>query len=62
MINLIVWRQLQKQLLRPLLDSRIMQAEGQLQFKHGAMHLIVRKVTDISHWLEDFPESSRDFR
>ena len=61
-INLIVWRQLQKQLLRPLLDSRIMQAEGQLQFKHGAMHLIVRKVTDISHWLEDFPESSRDFR
>ena len=61
-INLIVWRQLQKQLLRPLLDSRIMHAEGQLQFKHGAVHLIVREVTDITHWLDDFPECSRDFR
>ena len=59
--NLVVWRKIAEQQRQALLRSRFMAARGQVQREGDVVHLVVRHMADLSHWLDGLVARSRDF-
>ena len=60
-VNLIVWRDVAERQRRALVGSRLMAVSGELQVESGVMHVVVRRITDLSRWLGELRAASRDF-
>ena len=59
--NLVVWRKIAEKQRKALLRSRFMAARGQVQRQGNVVHLVVRQMTDLSHWLNGLEPKSRNF-
>jgi error-prone DNA polymerase len=59
--NLVVWRKIAEKQRKALLRSRLMGARGQVQRQGNVIHVVVRQMTDLSHWLDGLVPQSRDF-
>ncbi|MEO1573916.1 MAG: OB-fold nucleic acid binding domain-containing protein, partial [Pseudomonadota bacterium] len=59
--NLVVWKKIADTQRQPLLQSRLMAARGQVQREGDVTHLVVRHMSDLSHWLDGLHAKSRDF-
>jgi error-prone DNA polymerase len=60
-INLIVWRDVAERQRRALVGSRLMGVAGELQAEGEVLHVIVRRIVDLSSWLGALTAPSRDF-
>ncbi|RPI16442.1 MAG: DNA polymerase III subunit alpha, partial [Lysobacterales bacterium] len=60
-VNIIVWRQVAERQRRALVGSRLMGVLGELQVEGEVRHVVVRRISDLSHWLGDLVAPSRDF-
>jgi hypothetical protein len=60
-INLIVWESVADEQRRPLLESRLLEVQGDLQHQHGVMHVIARRLIDRSALIGELLARSRDF-
>ena len=62
-VNIIVWRHIRERERQrtALLRSRLLAVAGQWQAKDGSMHLIARRLVDVTAWLGSLATSSRDF-
>ena len=61
LVNVVVWQQLAQRQRRALLESRLLQVDGELEVKDGVCHLIARHLHDLSPWLASLDVRSRDF-
>jgi len=61
-VNLIVWERTGKAQRRALLESRLMEARGELQREGSVIHLIAHRMRDRSALLGELLTRSRDFR
>jgi error-prone DNA polymerase len=60
-INLIVWRDVAERQRRALVGSRLMGVAGELQVEGEVVHVIARRLVDLSRWLGALTAPSRDF-
>jgi len=61
-VNVIVWRHVREQYRQALLASRLLAVAGQWQrTPEGVMHLVARRLVDVTPWLGRLGTSSRDF-
>jgi error-prone DNA polymerase len=60
-INLIVWRDVGERQRRALVGSRLMGVAGELQVEGEVLHVVVRRIADLSRWLGALTAPSRDF-
>ena len=60
-INLIVWRDVAERQRRALVGSRLMGVAGELQLQGEVLHVIARRIVDLSGWLGALVAPSRDF-
>ena len=60
-VNLIVWKAVAERWRRPLLDARLLVAEGRVQREGEVLHLITSRLADQSRLLGGLLWSSRDF-
>ena len=60
-INLIVWSSVADAQRRPLLESRLLEVQGELQHQHGVMHVIAERLIDRSGLIGELLARSRDF-
>jgi error-prone DNA polymerase len=60
-VNLLVWESVGQQQRRALVESRLLEAYGELQREEGVTHLIVRELIDRSGLLGELLTRSRDF-
>jgi error-prone DNA polymerase len=61
MLNVIVHPWLAERQRRELLGARLLGVFGQLQSENGVVHLIAKRLVDLSSWLGRLDVSSRDF-
>ncbi|GGK07018.1 error-prone DNA polymerase [Pseudomonas matsuisoli] len=61
MVNVVVWRDLCERQRRPLLESRLMKVEGRLESENNVIHLIARRLYDLTPLLTGLDVRSRDF-
>ena len=59
--NLIVWRDVAERQRRALVGSRLMGVAGELQVEGEVLHVIARRLVDLSGWLGALVAPSRDF-
>ncbi|MES3013125.1 MAG: error-prone DNA polymerase [Pseudomonadota bacterium] len=61
-VNVIVWKRVREQYRQALLASRLLAVAGQWQkTPEGVMHLVARRLLDVTPWLGRLGTSSRDF-
>ena len=60
-VNLIVWRDVAERQRQALVGSRLMGVAGELQVEGEVMHVIARRLVDLSGWLGRLAPASRDF-
>jgi intein/homing endonuclease len=60
-VNLLVWESVGQKQRRALVESRLLEAYGELQREEGVTHLIVRDLIDRSMLLGELLTHSRDF-
>ena len=60
-VNIIVWQSVADEQRRPLLESRLLEVQGELQHQHGVMHVIARRLIDRSALIGELLARSRDF-
>jgi error-prone DNA polymerase len=60
-VNLLVWESVGREQRRALVESRLLEAYGELQREEGVTHLIVRELIDRSALLGELVTRSRDF-
>ncbi len=60
-VNLIVWRDVAERQRQALVGSRLMGVAGELQVEGEVMHVIARRLVDLSSWLGRLAMVSRDF-
>ncbi len=60
-VNLIVWRDVAERQRQALVGSRLMGVAGELQVEGEVMHVIARRLVDLSSWLGRVAAASRDF-
>jgi error-prone DNA polymerase len=60
-VNLIVWRDVAERQRQVLVGSRLMGVAGELQVEGEVMHVIARRLVDLSSWLGRVATVSRDF-
>jgi error-prone DNA polymerase len=60
-VNLIVWRDVAERQRQVLVGSRLMGVAGELQLEGEVMHVIARRLVDLSRWLGRVAAPSRDF-
>ncbi|WP_295645677.1 error-prone DNA polymerase [uncultured Methylibium sp.] len=61
-VNVIVWRHVRERYRQALLASRLLAVAGQWQkTPEGVMHLVARRLVDVTPWLGRLGTSSRDF-
>lgn len=59
--NVVVHPQLLERQRRELLGSRLLGVYGQLQVEGEVVHLVAKRLVDLSTWLGKLPTVSRDF-
>jgi len=60
-INLIVWRNVAERQRQALVGSRLLGVAGELQVEGEVLHVIARRLVDLSRWLGGLAAPSRDF-
>ena len=60
-VNLVVWKKVGEAQRRPLLESRLMEAHGELQRQGRVIHVIVSRMIDRTALLGRLATRSRDF-
>ena len=60
-VNLIVWEHVAERERRALVGSRLMGVAGELQLEGEVMHVIARRIVDLTSWLGRLEARSRDF-
>lgn len=60
-VNVIVWESVGTQQRRPLLESKLLEIQGELQRQDGITHVIARRLIDRSALLGELVTRSRDF-
>jgi error-prone DNA polymerase len=60
--NIVVWRDLADRQHRELVSSRLLAVAGKIQREGAVVHLIARRLADLSHLLGELDAPSRDFR
>jgi error-prone DNA polymerase len=60
-VNLIVWRDVAERQRQALVGSRLMGVAGELQLEGEVMHVIARRLVDLSRWLGRVATRPRDF-
>jgi error-prone DNA polymerase len=61
-VNVIVWKHVRERHRQALLASRLLAVAGQWQKStEGVMHLVARRLVDVTPWLGRLATSSRDF-
>lgn len=61
LMNLIVWQQVAERQRRELLESTLLGVDASLQSEHGVLHLVVRRLHDLTPLLGGLDTRSRDF-
>jgi len=63
-INVIVWRHIRERQRLTVLQAPLLAVVGQWQNRNGVMHLVARRLVDVSSWLGELGRvtESRDFR
>ena len=59
--NVVVRPELAERQRRELLGARLLGVYGQLEAKSGVVHLLAKRLVDLSSWLGRLPTTSRDF-
>ena len=60
-VNLVVWKNIGERWRRPLLESRLLEAVGEVQREGEVLHLVVERLVDHSRLLGALLTESRDF-
>ncbi len=60
-VNIIVWERISQQQRRPMLESRLLEVQGELQRQHGVTHVIAQRLIDRSGMIGELLARSRDF-
>ena len=60
-VNVIVWESVGREQRRALIESRLLEVQGELQRQEGIQHLIARRLIDRSELLGELLTRSRDF-
>ncbi|MFI4886368.1 MAG: error-prone DNA polymerase [Steroidobacterales bacterium] len=60
-VNIIVWERIGEEYRRPLLESRLLEVQGELQRQEGVMHVVARRLIDRTPLLGELITRSRDF-
>ena len=60
--NVVVWRDLADRQHRELVGSRLLLVAGRVEREGAVVHLIARRLGDLSHLLGELDAPSRDFR
>ncbi|MBW3549353.1 MAG: error-prone DNA polymerase [Proteobacteria bacterium] len=61
LVNVVVWAHLAERQRRELLESRLLAVEGRLECQHGVMHLIAKRLDNLTPLLGTLETRSRDF-
>jgi error-prone DNA polymerase len=59
--NIIVWSQVLERYRQAVVFGSLLLIEGQLQREGEVIHIVTRRVEDLSHWQGDLVTTSRDF-
>ncbi|HVS78414.1 MAG TPA: error-prone DNA polymerase [Steroidobacteraceae bacterium] len=60
-VNVIVWERIGDEYRRALLESRLLEVQGELQRQEGVTHVVARRLIDRSPLLGELITRSRDF-
>jgi error-prone DNA polymerase len=60
-VNLIVWNRVAEEQRAALLESRLLEVQGQVQREGDVQHVIARRLTNLSAMLGDLTVASRNF-
>jgi error-prone DNA polymerase len=60
-VNVIVWESVGREQRRAMIESRLLEVQGELQRQDGIMHVIARRLIDRSALLGELLTRSRDF-
>ncbi len=60
-VNVVVWERVAKQQRAALLGARLLAVTGHIERDEEVVHLIARRLTDLSHWLGNLSIECRDF-
>ena len=60
-INLIIWPNLASLFRKTILKSCIIKSRGKLQIQNNVIHIVVEKLSNISHLISDLNLNSRNF-
>jgi error-prone DNA polymerase len=60
-VNIIVWPKVGDEQRRPLVESRLLEVQGELQREQGVTHVIADRLVDRSELLGELLARSRDF-
>jgi error-prone DNA polymerase len=60
-VNIIVWNKVATEQRRPLIESRLLEVQGELQRAHGVTHVIAKRLIDRSTLIGELLARSRDF-
>jgi error-prone DNA polymerase len=60
-VNVIVWESVGSQQRRPLIESKLLEIQGELQRQEGITHVIAQRLIDRSGLLGELITRSRDF-
>ncbi len=60
-VNLIVWKRVADEQRAPLLESRLLEVRGQLQREGDVLHVIARRLVNLSALLGELMVESRNF-
>jgi error-prone DNA polymerase len=60
-VNIIVWNKVATAQRRPLIESRLLEVQGELQRLHGVTHVIAKRLIDRSSMIGELLYHSRNF-
>jgi len=60
-VNIIIWESVSTAQRRPMLESRLLEVQGELQRQHGVTHVIARRLIDRTGLIGELLARSRDF-
>jgi error-prone DNA polymerase len=61
-VNLIVWKRVAEEQRAALLESRLLEVRGQIQREGDVLHVIARRLVNLSGLLGELVVESRNFR
>ena len=59
--NIIVWERIAREQRRAMLESRLIEVQGELQRQHGITHVIAQRLINRTNLIGDLLARSRDF-